>query len=271
MALRVAVLDGRLHDRAAFSCGIAALDDYLRTRASQHARDGIATTHVLTDDAAPASILGYCTLSAAQLLLHELAEADRAAQRIMDRKHQATTELVIDVAGIAFRQHARLFEQFERRRIAPQGLLQPIETFRRIAQREPLARGCIHAAPGQILLGNVAAFELTGEPACGRFQHLEHAANLPILVAQARLARHLHAGLACELFHRIKKLQPVVLHQELQRRAVRAATEAVIETLGRGNGEAGRTFVVERAARLVFASGAFERHARADQFHDVDA
>ena len=56
----------------------AALDDYLRTRASQHARDGIATTHVLTDDAAPASILGYCTLSAAQLLLHELAEADRA-------------------------------------------------------------------------------------------------------------------------------------------------------------------------------------------------
>lgn len=78
MALRVAVLDGRLHDRAAFSCGIAALDDYLRTRASQHARDGIATTHVLTDDAAPASILGYCTLSAAQLLLHELAEADRA-------------------------------------------------------------------------------------------------------------------------------------------------------------------------------------------------
>lgn len=56
MALRVAVLDGRLHDRAAFSCGIAALDDYLRTRASQHARDGIATTHVLTDDAAPASI-----------------------------------------------------------------------------------------------------------------------------------------------------------------------------------------------------------------------
>lgn len=77
MALRFAVLDGRVHDRAGFTCGSGPLDDYLRTRASQHMRDGIATTHVLIDDTEPARILGFCTLSAAQLVLHDLAEADR--------------------------------------------------------------------------------------------------------------------------------------------------------------------------------------------------
>jgi ribosomal protein S18 acetylase RimI-like enzyme len=77
MALAFAILDGRRHDRAGFACGVPALDDYLRQRASQHQRDGIATTHVLIDGAQPARILGYCSLSAAQLYLHELHEQDR--------------------------------------------------------------------------------------------------------------------------------------------------------------------------------------------------
>ncbi|NID14778.1 GNAT family N-acetyltransferase [Luteibacter yeojuensis] len=77
MALTFAVLDGRLHDRASFTCGVTALDDYLRQRAGQHQRDGIATTHVLIDDEQPTRILGYCALSAAQLYLHELRDEDR--------------------------------------------------------------------------------------------------------------------------------------------------------------------------------------------------
>ena len=52
MALRVAVLDGRLHDRAAFSCGIAALDDYLRTRASSYRRYPMTATDI--------AVLGCC-------------------------------------------------------------------------------------------------------------------------------------------------------------------------------------------------------------------
>lgn len=76
MALRITLLDGKLHDRSSFSCGVAALDDYLHQRAGQHQRDGIATTHVLTDDAQPARILGFCALSAAQLHLSELQPAD---------------------------------------------------------------------------------------------------------------------------------------------------------------------------------------------------
>lgn len=76
MALHITLLDGKLHDRSGFSCGIAALDDYMHQRAGQHQRDGIATTHVLTDDAQPARVLGFCALSAAQLHLSELQPAD---------------------------------------------------------------------------------------------------------------------------------------------------------------------------------------------------
>lgn len=70
-------LDGRRHDRSAFKCGEGTLDDYLLQRASQHRRDGIATTHVLVDSAIPSRILAYFTLSAAQLHLSELHDDDR--------------------------------------------------------------------------------------------------------------------------------------------------------------------------------------------------
>lgn len=77
MALTFAVLDGRQHDRTGFDCSVPALNDYLRQRAGQHQRDGIATTHVLIDDLQSFRILGYCSLSAAQLYLHDLHEEDR--------------------------------------------------------------------------------------------------------------------------------------------------------------------------------------------------
>lgn len=77
MALRFTLLDARLHDRVGFSSGALALDRYLAQQAGQHQRDGIATTHVLIDDTDPVHILGYCSLAAAQLHLHNLQPADR--------------------------------------------------------------------------------------------------------------------------------------------------------------------------------------------------
>ncbi len=71
------LLDPKRHDRAGFACGEPTLDAYLREQAAQHHRDGIATTHVLVDDTNAARILGYYTLSAAQLLLTGLQNADR--------------------------------------------------------------------------------------------------------------------------------------------------------------------------------------------------
>lgn len=75
--LTVERLAPKRHDRDRFACGEPSLDDYLRMQAAQHQRNGISTTHVLVDDAEPRRVLGYYTLSAAQLLLSELDEADR--------------------------------------------------------------------------------------------------------------------------------------------------------------------------------------------------
>jgi GNAT superfamily N-acetyltransferase len=70
-------LESRLHDRQGFTCGDVSLDTYLKQQAGQHQRDGIATTHVLADEDAPARILGYVTLAAAQMELSAMQPADR--------------------------------------------------------------------------------------------------------------------------------------------------------------------------------------------------
>ena len=75
--LVVEQLKPKRHDREGFACGEPALDAYLRQQAARHHRAGISTTHVLVDDGDPARILGYYSLSAAQLLLTDLQEADR--------------------------------------------------------------------------------------------------------------------------------------------------------------------------------------------------
>ena len=71
------VLDVRLHDRAAFHCGVPALDEYLHKYAAQQNAKGIGTVFVLVDDAAPSKILGFYTLSAAQVNVQKLSDAER--------------------------------------------------------------------------------------------------------------------------------------------------------------------------------------------------
>jgi GNAT superfamily N-acetyltransferase len=70
-------LDPEIHDRAGFSCGVPALDEYLHRFASQHRRKGVGTVYVLVDTETPSLILGYYTLGAAQMDAAELNEADR--------------------------------------------------------------------------------------------------------------------------------------------------------------------------------------------------
>jgi predicted GNAT family N-acyltransferase len=53
------------------------LDEYLRRFADQHRRRGISSVYVLTESTQPERILGYYTLSAAQVDGQRLAEAER--------------------------------------------------------------------------------------------------------------------------------------------------------------------------------------------------
>ena len=76
------VLDPSLHQRHNFTCGVAALDDYLHRLAVQQSKKGVAAVRVLVDSQAPQTIVGFYTLSAAQV---ELAQFDEKAQKKLPR------------------------------------------------------------------------------------------------------------------------------------------------------------------------------------------
>ena len=67
MALIVCALDKSVHDRAAFRCGSANLDEFLRSKAAKHQTQRMSRTFVLVSEAEPRRILGYYSLSNCQI------------------------------------------------------------------------------------------------------------------------------------------------------------------------------------------------------------
>jgi ribosomal protein S18 acetylase RimI-like enzyme len=63
---------GAQHNRAAFSCGVAPLDKYLQTQASQDLKKNLAAAYILTSDGT--TIAGYYTLSAYSVRLDKIPE-----------------------------------------------------------------------------------------------------------------------------------------------------------------------------------------------------
>ncbi|MBF0317453.1 MAG: GNAT family N-acetyltransferase [Nitrospirae bacterium] len=64
---------GKHHDRAAFDCGVEALQHYIREQAGQDMQRKIAATFVLVGDTS-AAIVGYYTLSSTSVNIVELPE-----------------------------------------------------------------------------------------------------------------------------------------------------------------------------------------------------
>ena len=62
---------GNHHDRAAFSCGVAPLDDYLKRQARQERDRQVAAVFVMVGDT-PETVAGYFTLSALSIELASL-------------------------------------------------------------------------------------------------------------------------------------------------------------------------------------------------------
>jgi len=71
-AIRIEPL-GPEHDRSAFSCGVPALDRYLREQASQDARRRVAAPFVASTDGM--KVLGFYTLSATSIQLADIPVA----------------------------------------------------------------------------------------------------------------------------------------------------------------------------------------------------
>ncbi|MBM3568970.1 MAG: GNAT family N-acetyltransferase [Alphaproteobacteria bacterium] len=72
----IAPLDGKIHDRAAFSCGAPALDRYIREYASQDVKRDTARVFVALRAGSPA-VCGYYSLSATSFRRDDLP-ADQA-------------------------------------------------------------------------------------------------------------------------------------------------------------------------------------------------
>jgi len=80
MSLRIVRFDKNNHNRKTFDCGDVALNNYLKRQASQHLKRGVCTIFVLIDDAIPARILGFYTLSNSQIARSDIDE--RTARRL---------------------------------------------------------------------------------------------------------------------------------------------------------------------------------------------
>ena len=76
------LLDPRRHDRKAFTSGVVELDQYLQRLAVQQSKKGIAVVRVLVDTDQPKIILGYYSLSAAQI---DAVQMDEATQKKLPR------------------------------------------------------------------------------------------------------------------------------------------------------------------------------------------
>ena len=70
-------LNPALHDRASFRCGEPVLDAYLHKYAAQQHAKGVSSVFVVVDTRAPQTVLGYYTLSAAQLSSDQLSATER--------------------------------------------------------------------------------------------------------------------------------------------------------------------------------------------------
>jgi GNAT superfamily N-acetyltransferase len=69
-------------DRNAFDCGVPALNEFLHKYAQQQSKKGVCTVYLLIDSRQPAEILGFYSLSAAQV---EATRLSAAAQKKLPR------------------------------------------------------------------------------------------------------------------------------------------------------------------------------------------
>ena len=76
------LLDPQRHDRVAFASGVVELDDYLKRFAVQQSKKGISVVRVLVDTSTPKVILGYYSLSAAEI---DVTHLDELSQKKLPR------------------------------------------------------------------------------------------------------------------------------------------------------------------------------------------
>ena len=70
------------HDRNSFDCGVPALNEFLHKLAQQQSKRGVCTVYLLIDSRDPSQILGFYSLSAAQV---DASRLSMSAQKKLPR------------------------------------------------------------------------------------------------------------------------------------------------------------------------------------------
>ena len=202
-------------------------------------------------------------------------EGDDAAARIADGDGQPVAEEV-DRLALPLRHdgEARLDDFRQRNPFLGQVLDQRRAPLGREAEAEAIDRAGVQLALGDIGPRRRAARsrEALAEEALRQRHHvIERAAALLALALEGRFFRQRQPHLAGQPFHRLAEVQPLGLADELDRVAVRAAAEAVIEALLLVDAERGRLLRVERAQAHELAALAHELDPPPDHFGHAHA
>ncbi len=207
-------------------------------------------------------------------LEHPAAETQHAAARIADRKHDAVAEAVIP--GLAPRTRCVALDDQSRgkqRAARLVGGTEPSQHFipgvGRVADAESFADRLVQPAAAQVGARFLIALQAFLVVARDTREHLAELFLAPRWWSAAAFMRHFQSEPPGERFDGFRKRQLFVLHQEAERRAVRAAAKAVIELLVRAHPERRGLLVVKRAAGLVLAPRLLQRHAAADGLDDI--
>ena len=216
--------------------------------------------------------LGRVQVLGLTLVEDAAAETDGPAADVADREHHSVAEsIVLTRSAVGALDHEpRACERL------PLFLGRPVA----VEQRAPARRRVSDAEARQAVAGQPATREILARArfAAERLPEEERRPlerDVQVLVRPRRgiaaFARDLETGARRELLHGLDEAEMVELHDEAERRTVRAATKAVIELLVRAHRERRRLLVVKRAAGLVLAARALELHAAADHLDDVGA
>ena len=206
------------------------------------------------------------------------AKRDDPSTRITDGKHHAVAKAVVVALALAAATTLALDDQARRCQTLPFGVAgaetpqQLVPRVRRITDREALQRLGAEAALCEVIAGARLARELL--PVVARdagHQLIERFIGTRCAALGAAFVRHLESEASRELLHRLGKRHVIVIHEEAEHRAVLAAAKAVIELLVGAHPEGGRFLGVERAAGFVLAARFLQRHACADELHDIGA
>ncbi|MCY1520501.1 hypothetical protein D9M68_552810 [compost metagenome] len=215
---------------------------------------------------------------------HAPAEADALALDVADREHHAVAEAVVAL-GLLVAELAFLVVDDHQPALGEQRIVvvgehagQRAPAGRRVADAELLGDLARHAAALEVVDG---AGRLAQRLAVSVAGLLEHVGQRGLFLALGGGAgafggrdvvfRHDQAVLAGQVMHGLDEAHARMFHEEADGVAMHAATEAVIELLGRADRERRRLLAVEGAQPHEIGAGLLELNVAADNFDHIGA